>query len=426
MSVEFFHCFPLDVIIERIISECDLSHINIYEIWIDFEKKRSIMKMLLVLLLIATSSFASVLNSVKSQYDVNTTINAIVNAIESKKGFGVFNIVDHQKNAQNVGLEMNAMKVIIFGNPNGGTPLMNLDTRIAYDLPLRIMAFEDANKQTWVAYKEPLELYERYDVNASPIVANVSKLLKSLALINAGENDTLILADEKVSDSPELVQMKSRYSVDETVTNLTELIGSKAGLGVFGVVDHLKNAQKVGLTQPSAKVIFFGNAKAGTPLMLQDAFIGYELPLKIMVFEDSNSDVWMMYKNPHLYSRDFGITNEVIPSKMANLLATLSKSQGSLDFTSRTKKASTSMHALDDASFTLEKDGSILLKYKEAFIQMKEDTQLFSGFTYDDNRTDISYPHAKLNEGAMDITLDSNNSNAQIRVNSSLNTLVFF
>ncbi len=426
MSVEFFHCFPLDVIIERIISECDLSHINIYEIWIDFEKKRSIMKMLLVLLLIATSSFASVLNSVKSQYDVNTTINAIVNAIESKKGFGVFNIVDHQKNAQNVGLEMNAMKVIIFGNPNGGTPLMNLDTRIAYDLPLRIMAFEDANKQTWVAYKEPLELYERYDVNASPIVANVSKLLKSLALINAGENDTLILADEKVSDNPELVQMKSRYSVDETVANLTELIGSKAGLGVFGVVDHLKNAQKVGLTQPSAKVIFFGNAKAGTPLMLQDAFIGYELPLKIMVFEDSNSDVWMMYKNPHLYSRDFGITNEVIPSKMANLLATLSKSQGSLDFTSRTKKASTSMHALDDASFTLEKDGSILLKYKEAFIQMKEDTQLFSGFTYDDNRTDISYPHAKLNEGAMDITLDSNNSNAQIRVNSSLNTLVFF
>ena len=426
MSVEFFHCFPLDVIIERIISECDLSHINIYEIWIDFEKKRSIMKMLLVLLLIATSSFASVLNSVKSQYDVNTTINAIVNAIESKKGFGVFNIVDHQKNAQNVGLEMNAMKVIIFGNPNGGTPLMNLDTRIAYDLPLRIMAFEDANNQTWVAYKEPLELYERYDVNASPIVANVSKLLKSLALINAGENDTLILADEKVSDNPELVQMKSRYSVDETVTNLTELIGSKAGLGVFGVVDHLKNAQKVGLTQPSAKVIFFGNAKAGTPLMLQDAFIGYELPLKIMVFEDANSDVWMMYKNPHLYSRDFGITNEVIPSKMANLLATLSKSQGSLDFTSRTKKASTSMHALDDASFTLEKDGSILLKYKEAFIQMKEDTQLFSGFTYDDNRTDISYPHAKLNEGAMDITLDSNNSNAQIRVNSSLNTLVFF
>ena len=69
------------------------------------------MKTFFLLILLTLSSFSAVLNKIKSQYDVDTSIQNIQEAINAKDGFGVFKMVDHQVNANNVGLEMPPLKV---------------------------------------------------------------------------------------------------------------------------------------------------------------------------------------------------------------------------------------------------------------------------------------------------------------------------
>jgi len=389
------------------------------------------MKIILISLFLIYSAFGSTLTKVKSQYDVDKSIDALITAIEAKEGFGVFKIIDHQENARKVGLTMPSTKVIVFGNPRGGTPLMLSDDRIAYELPLRIMAYEDKTGEVWIAYKEPKDLLVSYDLNESPIPNNVSNLLKSLALLNAKENDKLILATAKVSETPELVRMKSLSDVETTISNLQALIQTKPGFAVAGLVDHQKNAYKAGLDQRPAQVLFFGNANAGTPLMLLDPEIAYELPLKIMSYEDETGQSWIVFKNPFLYQRDFNLGKSGIPTKMAGLLKSLALAEGSLDFEVRSKTLKSSIHADKKSLFTLTQEGSVVLSQirqtgETALVVLKSDAEAYSGFVDAQGNEKISYPHLKQTKGETDIRLEERSFSSHITIEAGLDELVVF
>jgi uncharacterized protein (DUF302 family) len=79
----------------------------------------------------------------------------------------------------------------------------------------------------------------------------------------------------------------SNYSVDETVNRLKAVLQSK-GITLFALVDHSGEAQKVGMTMRPTKLLIFGSPKAGTPLMLAAPSVAIDLPLKILVAEDSD------------------------------------------------------------------------------------------------------------------------------------------
>lgn len=85
-------------------------------------------------------------------------------ALVISKGMGVFARVDHQKNAEGVEMEMNAAEVLIFGNPKGGTVLMQNDAAVSLDLPLRVAVYEDAEGKVWVSYHNPQSLKANYNV----------------------------------------------------------------------------------------------------------------------------------------------------------------------------------------------------------------------------------------------------------------------
>jgi uncharacterized protein (DUF302 family) len=72
--------------------------------------------------------------------------------------------VDHRGEAKKVGMRMPPTKVLIFGNPKAGTPLMLAVPSIAIDLPLKILVWEDADKKTWVSYNSPTYLQERHNL----------------------------------------------------------------------------------------------------------------------------------------------------------------------------------------------------------------------------------------------------------------------
>ncbi|HXZ80742.1 MAG TPA: DUF302 domain-containing protein [Terriglobales bacterium] len=99
-----------------------------------------------------------------------------------------------------------------------------------------------------------------------------------------------------------IVNQPSSHSVDQTVDKLKNILQSKS-VTLFALVDHSGEAEKVGMKMPPTKLLIFGSPKAGTPLMLAAPSVAIDLPLKILVWEDSEGKVWVSYNSPE-YLRD--------------------------------------------------------------------------------------------------------------------------
>jgi uncharacterized protein (DUF302 family) len=98
-----------------------------------------------------------------SHYSVEETVSRLQSAFASK-GLQVFAVIDHSDEAEKVGLKMRPTKVVIFGSPKGGTPLMVAAPSLAIDLPLKALVAEDAAGKVSVTYNDPEYLKERHGV----------------------------------------------------------------------------------------------------------------------------------------------------------------------------------------------------------------------------------------------------------------------
>src|SRR5215471_2266073 len=94
-----------------------------------------------------------------------------------------------------------------------------------------------------------------------------------------------------------IIDVPSNHSVDETVDRVKAILQAK-GVTLFALVDHSGEAEKVGMKMTLTKLLIFGSPKAGTPLMLAAPTIAIDLPLKILVSEDSEGKVWISYNSP--------------------------------------------------------------------------------------------------------------------------------
>lgn len=108
-------------------------------------------------------SQANGLAQVASPYSVDETVRRLQSAFEAK-GLQVFAIVDHSGGAEKVGLKMRPTKVVIFGSPKAGTPLMVAAPSLAIDLPLKALVAEDAAGKVSVMFNTPEYLKERHGV----------------------------------------------------------------------------------------------------------------------------------------------------------------------------------------------------------------------------------------------------------------------
>jgi uncharacterized protein (DUF302 family) len=95
-----------------------------------------------------------------SAWSVTDTV-ARLTAVVAARGMKVFAVIDHSGEASAVGLELRDTKVVIFGNPQGGTPVMEAAPLAALDLPLKVLVWADGN-QTMVSYTAPGALAKRY------------------------------------------------------------------------------------------------------------------------------------------------------------------------------------------------------------------------------------------------------------------------
>jgi uncharacterized protein (DUF302 family) len=126
---------------------------------------------------------ASGMIDVRSHYSVPETL-ARLQTILKEKGITVFAFIDHSGEAAKVGLTMRPTQLLIFGSPKGGTPLMVATPRLAIDLPLKVLAWQDEQGQVWLSYNSPEYLQQRHGFpgelikNISGIAALVEKAVE--------------------------------------------------------------------------------------------------------------------------------------------------------------------------------------------------------------------------------------------------------
>jgi uncharacterized protein (DUF302 family) len=108
-----------------------------------------------------------------------------------------------------------------------------------------------------------------------------------------------------------IVDVPGKHSVDETVAKLKGILEAK-GVTLFALVDHSGEAEKVGMAMRPTKLLIFGSPKAGTPLMLAAPGIAIDLPLKILVWEDAQSRVWVSYNSAEYLKTRHGLPEELL------------------------------------------------------------------------------------------------------------------
>jgi uncharacterized protein (DUF302 family) len=122
------------------------------------------------------------LTSKLSAFGAKETMDRLEAALKAG-GVTIFARIDHAAGAASVGLSLRATEVIVFGNPKGGTPLMQAEQTVGIDLPLKALVWQDAVGVVWLSYNEPAWLAERHGLGsqAAAAVSALTGMLCTLA-----------------------------------------------------------------------------------------------------------------------------------------------------------------------------------------------------------------------------------------------------
>lgn len=115
----------------------------------------------------------------RSSSTVAATVQRLVDALETRK-ITLFARIDHSQGARSVGLELADEVVLVFGNPQAGTPLMQQDPSVGIELPLRMLVWDDHGATT-IAYHDPRALAAHYGLDAEGTLEAMLALLEALA-----------------------------------------------------------------------------------------------------------------------------------------------------------------------------------------------------------------------------------------------------
>jgi uncharacterized protein (DUF302 family) len=129
-----------------------------------------------VSVLAAGASAADGLVEVKSSRSAKDTMSRLEDLVK-QRGLTVFARIDHAAGAARIGKTLRPTELLIFGNPQGGTPFMECAQTVGIDLPLKALVWEDAAGQVWLGYNDPAFLAQRHAAPQCPAVENLRRAL---------------------------------------------------------------------------------------------------------------------------------------------------------------------------------------------------------------------------------------------------------
>lgn len=118
--------------------------------------------------------------AVKSPHSAADTASRLVAAVQAR-GLKLFARIDHAAGAATIGTTLRPTEVFIFGNPQGGTPLLECAQTAGIDLPLKALVWQDDKGQVWFGYNDPAWMAARHSASSCAVVPNLAKALAGLA-----------------------------------------------------------------------------------------------------------------------------------------------------------------------------------------------------------------------------------------------------
>lgn len=222
-----------------------------------------------------------------------------------EKGFTIMAHIDHAAGAEKVSLELRPTQTLIFGNPKGGTLLMQQSQEIGIDLPLKIVIWQDEAQEVHASYYNATALTTRYGIfKVEELIAKIDGMFKGVT----GNNGKPILREQTAVQN-QLITKHSALNVEDTFAKLKQVVSDK-GLQIMAEVPHDKAAQKVNLELRPTRVLIFGNPKVGTLLMQSNQEMGLDLPLKILVHENERGETLVSYYDATFLTKRYGITDK--------------------------------------------------------------------------------------------------------------------
>ncbi len=262
----------------------------------------------------------------KAPRNLDSVYNNVITALNANDAIGIVAEVNHQQNASNAGLSLHPTRVVLFGNPKLGTPLMQANQQAGLDLPQNMLVYENELGDVYAAFNTTQYLASRHGLGNVSTLPQIEMALTKLA--ESATNAKVMQPDDKTVALNEGVLHKvSANAFADTYTKLRAAIEANANLKIVAELDHQQNAQSVGMALRPTKLIVFGNPNLGTPLMQAEQTIGIDLPQKMLVYEAENGTVHIAYNDPHFLAKRHGISGEEETlDKIATALNTLATS----------------------------------------------------------------------------------------------------
>lgn len=142
--------------------------------------KKSSITFLLILFTVLPLMAAEGLINIQSDFNVKETTERLENIL-NEKGMTIFNQINHSDAAQKVGVELRETRLIIFGNPKVGSPLMQCQQSVAIDLPQKAIIWEDGKSKVWISYNDPRYLGKRHNIiGCDEVISKVEKALSGI------------------------------------------------------------------------------------------------------------------------------------------------------------------------------------------------------------------------------------------------------
>lgn len=231
-----------------------------------------------------------------STISLDEAYSSFKTSLENNDQIGIVAEVDHSQNAASINKELGPTKIIFFGNPSLGTPLMQENQLAGLDLPQKVLFYENTD-QVFALYNSTDYLASRHALKEVEYLNKISAALDNL-VGDAIKSDLESSISKSVTASKGIITVTSSQNFETTYQSLQSIISGNDNLSIMAELDHQANAQSKGLDLRHTRILIFGNPNLGSPLMQASQTAGLDLPQKILVWEDADEVVHLSYNDP--------------------------------------------------------------------------------------------------------------------------------
>ncbi|WP_238750094.1 DUF302 domain-containing protein [Neolewinella maritima] len=239
-----------------------------------------------------------------------TIYSALTSALRANANISIVAEIDHQANAQAINEQLDSTRVVLFGNPRLGTPLMQINPQAGLDLPQKMLVYRPGDDEVIVAYNTPTYLANRHGVGSAATLQTIEDALRNLAG-TTGMGDVEDAEDNDVALNEGVIGQTDKGTVDSVYMRLRAALFNNPDITIVAELDHQANAASVGLDLPPIRLIVFGNPALGTPLLQDEQIIGIDLPQKMLVYASGDRDVTVAYNDPFYLAERHGVDRDI-------------------------------------------------------------------------------------------------------------------